>query len=46
MNAAFPPLFTEVLFVLGPAVPAAVATAVVLLVNWLLSFPWDRNRSS
>jgi hypothetical protein len=46
MNAACPVLCTEVLFVLGPAVLAAVATAVVLLANWLLSFPWDSNRSS
>ena len=46
MNAACPGLCTEVLFALGPAVLAAVATAVVLLANWLLSFPWDSNRSS
>jgi hypothetical protein len=46
MNVARPALCTEVLFVLGPAVLAAVATAVVLLAIWLLNFPWDSNRSS
>ena len=46
MNAACPALCTEVLFVLAPTVLAAVATAVVMLANWLLSFPSDRNRSS
>jgi hypothetical protein len=46
MNAACPALCTEVLFVLCPAMLAAVATAVVSLANWLLSFPWDSNRSS
>ena len=46
MNAACPALSTEVLLVLGPAALAAIATAFVLLANWLLSFPWDSNRSS
>ena len=46
MNAACPALCTEVLFALGPAVLAAVVTAVVLLANWLLSFRSDRNRIS
>jgi hypothetical protein len=46
MNAACPTLCTGVLFALGPAVFAVVATAFILLVNWLLSFPWDNNRSS
>jgi hypothetical protein len=46
MNVAWPASCTEVLYALGPAVLAAVVTAVVLLANWLLSFPWDRNRSS
>ena len=46
MNLAFPALCSEVLYALGPAVLAAVVTAVVLLANWLLSFPSNRNRSS
>ena len=46
MNVACPALCTEVLFALAPAVIAVVATAVVLLANWLLSFPRDSNRSS
>jgi hypothetical protein len=46
MNLAFPALCIEVLFTFGPAVLAAVVTAVVLLTYWLLSFPSDRNRSS
>jgi hypothetical protein len=46
MNAACPALCTEVPFVLGPAVVAAVATALIFLANWLLSFPWDSKRSS
>jgi len=46
MNAACPALCTEVLYALGPALLAVVATAVVPLANWLLSFPRDSNRSS
>jgi hypothetical protein len=46
MNAACPALCTEALYALGPAVLAAVVTAMVVLANWLLSFPSDRNRSS
>jgi hypothetical protein len=46
MTVARPAVCTEVLFALAPAVLAAVVTGVVLLANWLLSFPRDRNRSS
>jgi hypothetical protein len=39
MNAACPALCAEVLYALGPAVLAAVVTTMVLLANWVLSFP-------
>ncbi len=46
MNVASSAFCTGVLFALGPAVLAAVATVVVLLANWLLSFTRDSNPSS
>jgi len=46
MNADCPALCSEVRFALTPVLVSAVATALVLLANWLLKFLSDTNRSS
>lgn len=39
-------LCPEVLFLFGPLALATLAAVIVLLTNWVLSFPRDSNRSS